>query len=551
MFSYAWRSQLADSPSEVLPYEPESGAGSQALLRLTSTRPKYKPREVKMKDLKRPRGVNRIILLATVMIALIVLGASCPYMKMKPPPDVDKGPPVPPPPDLDNSCWMATASNMLAAAGYGSGSSVEARAEDIYGDMVGQYGKVDRGWPDAALQWWLGSANNTWTTNPYTVVTVQGTKSMNPWNRSDIPEIIANELRRCQFVGLAFSWPTDTAGKVGYGGHAITAWGDNLGRGASVSLNPTEVRVTDSDRDTGGDVQVYEYDAYNNPNPGGANEGNGCYLDYSGNHPYMRCITTLCSTDDPSDDKMTQIVVGSYKIHQSSKLQATDLHYKVGTDATILSYYTETDWDSEAVPSIAESTPQRRELTVDWDFRGKPVPSCTWVTITTEFVLASWNAITYSDVHFTYPRTVEVEQAELKWAIRTPFVEELKTLQDVTGGYVVGSFRVVDLRDTTDAAVVGEYRLVHQYSFNQSPEMHEFVIQGARGYAVTDLKFGHTYGYIRGEELWAFRDWMTEIKEPVPLSDREMKVTIDWEGRLPYPKGIDIRDALEDIRERK
>lgn len=503
-----------------------------------------------MKDLWRPESRGRIALLAVIMVAWIMLGASCPYMKMKPPPDVDKGPP-PPATGPDNSCWMANAANMLAAAGYGSGSSAQDRADDIYGDMVAEYGKADRGWPDAALQWWLGSAHNTWTTNPYTVVTVQGTKSMNPWNRSDIPEVIANELRRCQFVGLAFSWPTDNAGQVGYGGHAITAWGDNLARSASVSLNPAEVRVTDSDRDGGGDVQVYGYDAYSNPNPGGANEGNGCYLDYGSNHPYMRCITTLCPTDEPSDDKLTQIVVGSYRIHQSSKTQAIDLHYKVGTDATILSYHTETDWDSEAVPTITESAPQRTELTVDWDFKDKPVPWCQWVTITTEFVLANWNAIKYSDVHFTYPRVIELDLPELEWIIRSPFIKELETLEDVTGGYVIGSFDVVDLEDTTDAAVVGEYRLVHQYSFDQSPEMHEFVIGGTRGYAVTNLKFGHTYGYIKGDELWEFRDWMTEIKEPMPLSDREMKVTIDWEGRLPYPKGIDIRDALKDIRERE
>ena len=79
-----------------------------------------------------------------------------------------------------------------------------------------------------------------------------------------------------------------------------------------------------------------------------------------------------------------------------------DLHYKVGTDVTILSYNTTIDWSADNVPDITESDP-RRQITVDWDLSDKPVPYCTWVTITTEFVLPAWNAIEYEDVRFTYP----------------------------------------------------------------------------------------------------------------------------------------------------
>lgn len=93
-------------------------------------------------------------------------------------------------------------------------------------------------------------------------------------------------------------------------------------------------------------------------------------------------------------------------------LNATDLHYKVGTDTQILSYKTQIDWDDDLTPTIIESQPQRTELAVNWDLSDKPVSLCKWVTITTEFVLPAWNAIEYDDVPFTYP--------ELKIAKRFP-----------------------------------------------------------------------------------------------------------------------------------
>ena len=48
-------------------------------------------------------------------------------------------------PDVDKSfpnatCWLATSANMLAAAGYGDGATPQARALDIYGELVGWYG---------------------------------------------------------------------------------------------------------------------------------------------------------------------------------------------------------------------------------------------------------------------------------------------------------------------------------------------------------------------------------------------------------------------------
>lgn len=209
-----------------------------------------------MKTIKRSNS-SKIGFPYLLFSMLLVFCTSCTYMKMNPPADVDKGPPAPTVPCnpweaiVDNSCWMATASNMLAGAGYGTGTTVQDRAEEIYDEMVTNYGKECGGWTDAALDWWLNSANNTWTTNPYTEITIYGNKNPKfPWAEPNGARFIGNELRRCQFVGLSISWPTAGA-SIGSGGHAITAWGDNRCKG-TLSNNPTRVRLTDSDTDAGG-----------------------------------------------------------------------------------------------------------------------------------------------------------------------------------------------------------------------------------------------------------------------------------------------------------
>lgn len=487
-----------------------------------------------------------------VAVGLCVFCTSCIYMKMSPPPDVDKaflaG---------NNSCYLATASNILAGAGYGSGNTVQDRADEIYGEMVAQFQTADGGWTDTALDWWLfESGKNTWPNNPYTVVTVDGNKSPKyPWAEPNGARIIGNELRSCNFVGLSISWPTNAVDAwgipiIGSGGHAITGWGDRSGD-ATLTSNPSRVRLVDSDRDTGGDVQSYTYDAYTNPNPGGANEGNGWYFNYDNNHPYIKHIVTLSPTKYPSGNRMTQKVVGSYKIHQSKHImKATDLHYEVSTDVDILSYKTTVDWPTENLPTIMESEPQRRRLTVDWDFSDKPVQFCNWVTITTEFTLPRWNAIAYDNVHFTYPKIGELQHIpSLGWKMETPMIEKAVSIPNVTGGYVVGSFEIINPDLPSDQRVVGEYRFVHQYSFDQSPEDHVFTLTGEKGYYATNFRFGHSYGFLDTKSLWKFEKWMTEMPEKLyPLEDKPIELRINWEGRLPYPEGEDIKGRIPNIK---
>lgn len=471
---------------------------------------------------------------------------------MDPPADVDKSG-VP----SDNSCWMATASNMLAGAGYGTGTTLQDRAEDIYNDMIvwqttalNPTGLANGGWTDAALQWWLSSANNTWPANPYKNVTVYGNKFPKyPWANVNGAQFIGNELRRCQFVGLSISWPLAGA-TIGSGGHAITAWGDNGGSG-TLTTNPINVRVTDSDNENGGDVQSYIYDTYTSPNPSGANEGNGWYIDYDPNHPYIKHIVTLCPTDVASGNSLIQKVVGSIKVHQDKEIDATDLHYTVSTDVEILSYKTTIDWNTSNSPVITESNP-RRKLTVDWDLTDKPVPYCNWITINTEFILPAWNAIKYNDVHFTYPKDIKATLIpKLGWKLETPVIKKIEAIPNITGGYVVGSFNVIDPKLNTENKIVCEYRFIHEYNFNQNPEEHLFILEGVPEYIITNLHFGHTYGYLSTNELWKFEDWMTSFSnEKIELGEKPIEIRIDWQGKLPYPEGENIKGRIREIKER-
>ncbi len=498
-------------------------------------------------------------LMKGVGMGMILLSfTSCTYMKMSPPPDTDKAFL-----NNNNSCYLATAANMLAGAGYGNGTTVQERAEDIYGTLTDHFGTQNSGWTDTALTWWLSSAHNTWSTNPYTVVTVYGNKSPRyPWADADGAKEIANHLRRCNFVGLSISWPTDGVDNggnpiIGSGGHAITGWGDHdrlpwKGYSDPLTHNPTVVRLTDSDRELGGDVQQYGYDAYNSPNPGGANEGSGWYIDYSANHPYIKHIVTLSPTQRGGGAANIQRVTGSYRILQKRRVGATGLHYRVGTDTDILSYVTRVDWAGMEGPDIEESHPRRRHLNVDWDCTKKRVLESRWVTITTEFILRDWNAMKYDDVHFTYPMGYpDLKLPSIRWKIRSAEIEKADTIPDVTGGYLVAAFDLVETTQPGWVRTVGMYRIVHQYSYTQSPERHTLLIEGEKGYEVANLRVGHSYGYIGAKELWKFERWMGQKSGKLYRLglQKPVEIEIDWRGRLPYPKGEDIQNRIDDPKE--
>ncbi|MGA9396939.1 MAG: hypothetical protein WBV22_01660, partial [Anaerolineaceae bacterium] len=417
-------------------------------------------------------------------------------------------------------------------------TTVQDRAEDIFADMSAVWTANDSllgGWPQSAIQWWLASANNTWTSNPYTVVTVLGGLGCVPWADTNGAQTIGNELRDFNMVGLAIRWPNGVSVYGCNGGHAITGWGDENPSMNPLTANPAEIHVTDSDTDAGGDVQAYVYDAYTNPNPSGDDEGNGWYFNYgnSNNHAYIINAVTLSPTSGVYGVNTVR-VLGSYKILQNLEQEASDLHYLVGTDVDILTYRTWLDW--EGTPSITENQP-RRELTVDWDFsKFKMIPQNTWVTISTEFIEPYWNSIRYRNVYFTYPDMRGSLLPDLAWEIETPVIDRAELIPSVTGGYVIGSFDIAT--EKSPDIPIARYRLVHQYLYNQSPEFHTFTVSGSPGFVISDLLFGHSYGYPTEEELWRFENWMNKQGETVSLGTEPVKITIDWKGLLPYPEGL-------------
>ncbi|HEY4786356.1 MAG TPA: hypothetical protein VIH57_09920, partial [Bacteroidales bacterium] len=84
-----------------------------------------------------------------------------------------------------------------------------------------------------------------------------------------------------------------------------------------------------------------------------------------------------------------------------------------------------------------------------------------------------------------------------------------------------------------------QYRFVHQYLYNQSPEIHTLLLGGTPGYQIKNLKFTHSYGYPAKEELWKYEKWMTQAKDTTRiLGDKPLKISVDWKGRLPYPEGV-------------
>jgi hypothetical protein len=136
-----------------------------------------------------------------------------------PVPDVDKlGVPPGPPPMGDNSCWQATAANLLGAAGYGIGADPQTRANAIYGQLTNDLGVFNMGSADRAINYWLYTYGKNpdeadyQPDNDYTDVTV-----FNPEGNLIPPHYnhLLDELERCQYAGVMFSNPDHSMTLVG------------------------------------------------------------------------------------------------------------------------------------------------------------------------------------------------------------------------------------------------------------------------------------------------------------------------------------------------
>lgn len=166
----------------------------------------------------------------------------------------------------DYTCWMASASNMLAAAGYAGGN-----VQTIYDRMTAFFGWKISGLQYQALNWYLSVYPEAG--NPYTIVNEY-------WDNSHVnPDFIFQELEAGYFVGITFWYGAER-------GHSLTVWGDN----------EDTVRngyFSDSDKDTGGNFTWYTW----------ANHGNNdWFLDNYFATPVadVDYVATLCHVPEPA-----------------------------------------------------------------------------------------------------------------------------------------------------------------------------------------------------------------------------------------------------------
>lgn len=138
-----------------------------------------------------------------------------------PVPDVDKTP-LPPLPG-DSSCWLASAANLLAGAGYGAGGTAQLNAQGIYNQLITAFGIAAGGAPDQAISYWLAWHGKNPDSVDYlpALTYTDVTAEYRSLTQSDYT-FLKGELQRCQYVGVQFENPA----------HAMTfvGWDDNLGR---------------------------------------------------------------------------------------------------------------------------------------------------------------------------------------------------------------------------------------------------------------------------------------------------------------------------------
>jgi hypothetical protein len=202
-------------------------------------------------------------------------------------PDVDKTPP--PPANLDMSCWLGVASNVLAGAGWGqAGNTAQQNAAAIYGHLTNHFTKLQTGSSELAIDWWLINYGLNFNApdvnyyNPvgsYTDVThlfVGGGLTAGDYN------FLLNELTRCQYVAVS----VDTFTEVG---HEMTLVGGNKANLQAVPPPPVTTVWHDTDDGLAGDDPMQSVFL---------NDGHGTwYVRYpgiGGNGWLAQDYTTLC-----------------------------------------------------------------------------------------------------------------------------------------------------------------------------------------------------------------------------------------------------------------
>jgi hypothetical protein len=458
----------------------------------------------------------------------------------------------------DKTCWIATAANMLAGVGYGTGATIQARAESIYTTFQTQYGTTNGGWTDVGLTWWLDNAAPSPNTNPYQTVTVEGNKTKLPWQNANGAKIIGNKMRSQNMVGLSISWPR-CGNSQGGGGHALTAWGDDgANNTTALTANPTQIITVDSDRDPAlpvEDIHTYDYDNYNSPNPGGCTNGTGgkgWYFNRDNNHPFIKHIVTLSPNDIGTGSGSSRTIVGSQSIvvQPYSPYAAHYIRFTVKAQKTILKYKVSMDWTTSNAPVITEQAIANiagvAQLDVAWNVSDNTIlydaNNPQEITITTELVVQGSSTLVYENLMIEYP-SYSASLPPQDTSMETPDDTDQNTQDNdsnITGGYVITSYELHGTMTTN--SVDPSSTLLNQemhlstiynqtpYSWQKDPTFHKLAIslsnilndppaqwgvstsypfQFSPQYTIKNLKIGHSYSQLRSvdETCLTYRDF--------------------------------------------
>lgn len=176
--------------------------------------------------------MKKCLLLTGLWLALA--SAASAYDVYKPNvPDLDK--PVP----ADNSCWLASAANLLGGTGWGN-------TNQIYNTLKGHFDNAP-GWSSVAINWWiytqgLNPGSPDFNPNPANYLDVTIIAPVGGLTAANYDSLLNNELSRCQFVNVGFEIPGASVGHemtlVGGnwsntlpppGGSPVSVWHDNQG----------------------------------------------------------------------------------------------------------------------------------------------------------------------------------------------------------------------------------------------------------------------------------------------------------------------------------
>lgn len=516
-----------------------------------------------------PTNVKRkywgyILFLLIVVGVLLVLINPGPYMKCDPAADVEKADVS----EESSACWLAAAANMLAAAGYGDltdydeqGSEIQFRADQIYKDMLTFLDGSKSGWAENAIKEWLCSPFNEWQDHYYKITTAYGletpplnemTSDLDPLYDPKAPMKIANHLRRCDYVSALITWPMiNQDGKIqASGGHWLTCWGDE-GSNQVLLYNPDSLRVTDSDRDEDGDVQVYEYKQYYELHDIEEQfDLTGIwksiwFLNYESQDapdsnlkdPFIRQVVVLSRPSLETSAMHVPLSQGSYRFFLPQRFEAFSLRYALATDADILNLITVVDGVNQLTYEAVDLKENQREYRVAWDFKKDPIRLDRVLTISTELAQPNQTGMTYQDLHLESVESGNTIAApDIGWTISSVIIPKEQREHFALGGYVIGSFDVYSEKNDVEVTrPFAQYRLIHQYPFSRSPSNHWFKVHGAPGFYITNLRFGHSYGYFKGDDLWRFDKWKVSWEKiTYPLRAEPIELELDF-GPMPYP----------------